>query len=278
VSPDTPADCVLRHILAAREGVGRADPFVAGLCGAQGIGKSTLARTVAERLEALGLSVLLLGLDDLYLPRAKRLALAAQAHPLLATRGVPGTHDVALGCAILAAVGQQGTLALPRFDKAQDDCAPPETWPRITTPVDIVLFEGWCVGALPEAADALAEPVNELERREDESGNWRRHVNAQLAGPYRQLFGRIDTLILLAAPGFEVVAAWRQEQEDELRRELAAIGKDSTGTMDAVGIARFVAHYERLTRHILAEMPGRADLVLRLDQQRRLDCDPVTFK
>jgi D-glycerate 3-kinase len=163
VSPDSPLDCILRHILTSRAGfVARAKgkPFLAGLCGAQGIGKSTLARQLVERLECLGLSVLLLGLDDLYLTRAERLALAVQIHPLLVTRGVPGTHDVALGCAILAAAGQSGTLALPRFDKAQDDRVPFENWPRITTPVDIVLFEGWCLGALPQPAEALAEAVN----------------------------------------------------------------------------------------------------------------------
>jgi D-glycerate 3-kinase len=39
-------------------------------------------------------------------------------------------------------------------------------------------------------------------------------------------------------------------------------------------VARFVAHYERLTRHILKEMPGRADLVIRLDATRRvIACD-----
>lgn len=274
MSPETPADLVLRHILTAREGFDGEGPFIAGLCGAQGIGKSTLARAVAERLEACGLSVLLLGLDDLYLPRADRLALAARVHPMLATRGVPGTHDVALGCAILAAAGQPGTLVLPCFDKATDDRAPEASGPQIATPVDIVLFEGWCVGALAQEAADLVEPVNELERHEDSSGIWRRYANEALAGPYRPLFGQLDTLILLAAPGFDVVARWRQEQEETLQATLPA----GAETMDSARIARFVAHYERLTRHILEEMPGRADLVLRLDRQRRLDCDPATFK
>ncbi len=274
MSPDTPADCVLRHILAARGESGRDCPLVVGLCGAQGIGKSTLARSVAAQLKSRGLSVLLLGLDDLYLSRTERQALAERVHTLLATRGVPGTHDVALGLALLDAAGRSGTLALPRFDKAQDDRTPPTSWPAIATPVDIVLFEGWCVGALPQAKQELVEPVNDLERLEDPEGIWRRYANDALAGPYQQLFGRIDTLILLAAPGFEVVASWRQEQEDALRATLPAGAR----TMDSTRIARFIAHYERLTRHILAEMPGRADLVLRLDRQRRLDCDPATFK
>jgi D-glycerate 3-kinase len=38
--------------------------------------------------------------------------------------------------------------------------------------------------------------------------------------------------------------------------------------MDGAQLDRFVQHYERLTRHILAEMPGRADLVLHLAPDR----------
>ena len=34
-------------------------------------------------------------------------------------------------------------------------------------------------------------------------------------------------------------------------------------------VAAFIAHYERLTRWILEEMPGRADVVVALDAARR---------
>ena len=37
---------------------------------------------------------------------------------------------------------------------------------------------------------------------------------------------------------------------------------------DAIGV--FIQHYERLTRHILSDMPAYADLTLRLDEKRRL--------
>jgi D-glycerate 3-kinase len=241
--------------------------FVVGICGPQGSGKTTTVRVVAALLAARGLMVATLSLDDLYLPRADREALAREVHPLLRTRGVPGTHDVALGLAVLDGLAGEGETALPRFDKAADDRAPAEAWPVVAGPVDIVLFEGWCVGARPEPAEALAAPVNALERERDAEGAWRAHVNAALAGPYRALFARLDLLVLFTAPDFETVLAWRLEQEAKLRERLAATGQGGAMTDDQVAV--FVQHYERLTRHITREMPARADLVVALDRGRR---------
>ncbi|CAN7508235.1 kinase [Caulobacter sp. LjRoot300] len=241
--------------------------FVVGICGPQGSGKTTTVRVVAALLAARGLTVATLSLDDLYLPRADREALAREVHPLLRTRGVPGTHDVALGLAVLDGLAGEGETALPRFDKAADDRAPAEAWPVVAGPVDIVLFEGWCVGARPEPAKALAVPINALERERDPDGAWRAYVNAALAGPYRALFARPDLLVLFTAPDFETVLAWRREQEAKLRERLAATGQG--GAMSDDEVAVFVQHYERLTRHIAREMPARADIVVALDQDRR---------
>ena len=254
--------------LAARiAAVAMGPAFVVGICGPQGSGKTTTVRVVAALLAARGLTVATLSLDDLYLPRADREALAREVHPLLRTRGVPGTHDVALGLAVLDGLAGEGETALPRFDKATDDRAPAEAWPVVAGPVDIVLFEGWCVGARPEPAEALAAPVNALERERDADGTWRAHVNAVLAGPYRALFARLDLLVLFTAPDFETVLAWRREQEAKLRERLAATGQGGAMTDDQVAV--FVQHYERLTRHITREMPARADLVVALDRGRR---------
>lgn len=242
--------------------------FVVGICGAQGSGKSTLSAVLAHLLEARGLKVAVLSIDDLYLTRAERQVLAAEVHPLLATRGVPGTHDVDLGVQVLAALAQPARTALPRFDKAADDRAAPETWPVIEGPVEVILFEGWCVGARPQAEAALAAPVNALEREEDAGGAWRAYVNAALAGPYRRLFAPIGYQVLLQAPGFEAVLDWRREQEAKLRARLAAEGRDQGLAMDDAGVARFISHYERLTRWILSEMPARADRLLKMDADR----------
>ena len=248
------ADLVEATLLARLEEGGRR-PFVLGVCGAQGSGKSTLAATLATRLGARGLNCALLSLDDLYLGGAARQALADSVHPLLRTRGVPGTHDPVLGLALIEALGREGTAMLPRFDKMRDEPGPREP-PE--GPADIVLFEGWCVGARAQPPEELAEPVNALERDRDPDGSWRRWVNSQLEGPYRTLFARLDMMVLLAAPGFDVVAGWRIEQE-----------RANHGSMPDEAVRAFVAHYQRLTEHMLRHGPDWADLTIRLDAERR---------
>lgn len=239
--------------------------IVVGLCGPQASGKSTLTAVMARLLEDQGLRVAVLSLDDLYLTRAERAALGREVHPLLTTRGVPGTHDVALGMQVLAALRAPGRTQAPRFDKAADDRGEGAVFEG---PADVVIFEGWCVGAIAQPATDLAEPVNDLERERDAEGAWRAYVNAALAGPYRSLFDGFDLLVLLQAPGFEVVLAWRQEQERKLRERLAREGAGGGRAMSDDEVAGFIAHYERLTRWILAEMPARADVVVALDAGR----------
>ncbi len=236
--------------------------LVVGLCGPQGSGKSTTAAALAVLLRAGGVRVAVLSIDDLYLSQAARRDLAARVHPLFAVRGPSGTHDVALGLRVLEGLARPGEVALPRFDKATDDPAPETDWPVVEGPVDVVLFEGWCVGAAPEPAERLAAPVNPLERDEDVDGVWRRHANDALVQNYKALFDRIDLLIQLRAPSFDAVLGWRCEQEHKL------IARTGTGMGDAE-IARFIQHYERLTRWIDLEMPARADMVVQLDKARR---------
>ncbi|ATE67147.1 kinase [Rhizorhabdus dicambivorans] len=240
-------------------------PFVLGICGAQGSGKSTLSDALAGHMRAAGVPTSVLSIDDLYRTHAERAALARDVHPLFAVRGVPGTHDVGLGLDILDTLASGLPARLPRFDKAQDDRAPEADWDEAPADTRLLILEGWCVGARPQADDALAEPVNDLERLEDGAGRWRRTVNRALAGDYQALFGRIDMLVLLAAPGFEAVRDWRIEQEHGLARGAAP---GASGVMSDAEVERFIRFYERLTRHILDEMPGRANLVIRLRKDR----------
>jgi D-glycerate 3-kinase len=239
-----------------------------GIAGAQGSGKSTLAQSLALLLDSRGLKTTVLSLDDLYLPRAERERLSMAVHPLLLTRGVPGTHDVELGLQVCDAFAQGRAIRVPRFDKARDDRRPSKEWAAISPPVDVVLFEGWCVGARPQSWSALIDPVNQLECEEDPHGIWRRFVNDALGGGYQTLFARVHVSVLLAAPSFDVVYRWRCEQEHKLK---ARVGGAASRTMTDEEVARFIAHYERLTRHILDEMPSRADIVVMLDEQRQVD-------
>jgi D-glycerate 3-kinase len=238
-------------------------PLLVGINGAQGSGKTTLCRFLQVLLEERGLRAVTLSLDDLYLTHAERKDLARDEHPLFATRGVPGTHDVALGERLFDGIASGRPVTLPIFDKAIDDRAPGGV--LIDPPVDVILFEGWCVGTVPQPAAALREPVNRLEAEEDSEGAWRREVNRRLATDYAELFGRIDLLIMLRVAGFEAVRANRLLQE----RKLAASNPVGKAVMDEAALDRFLMHYERLTRWTLSEMPERADIVIPIGADQR---------
>ncbi|HXZ67448.1 MAG TPA: kinase [Alphaproteobacteria bacterium] len=237
--------------------------MVTGICGPQGTGKSTLAEFLALLLEHSSLKTATISIDDLYLTRAEREKLAREVHPLLKTRGPPGTHDVAMGLRLmdeLASAGPNETTLVPRFDKSIDDRAPQSRWSAISGRPDIILFEGWCVGARPQSQEALTEPINPLERKQDPQGIWRRYVNDSLAGAYRRLFSRIDLLVMLKPPSFDQVLEWRWLQEQKLGEK----SPQGTHLMSREEIAVFIMHYERVTRQILSEMPVRADYVLEI--------------
>ena len=256
------ASAIAKHIGKVRQ------PCIVGLCGPQGSGKSTGAATLRILLRATGHKVAVVSLDDLYLARDDRLQLAKTVHRLLATRGPPGSHDVALGHDVFDRLLHPRETALPSFDKSRDDRRVEEEAEIFAGPADIILFEGWCVGAVPQDSQELVDPVNELERRSDSDAVWRNFVNRALAG-YQPLFARIGYLVQLLPPDFEVVSGWRKEQEAKLRvRTAPSDNKRHVMTDDEID--RFVQHYERLTRHIIEEMPSRADAVVQLGSNREL--------
>ena len=234
-------------------------PLLVGINGAQGSGKSTLCKFLEVLLVEHNQIGVTLSLDDLYLTHAERLELAEDHHPLFATRGVPGTHDVERGIAILDRLLAGKDADLPVFDKATDDRAPGTR--QVKGAVNVVLFEGWCVGAAPQSAAALREPVNALERDEDPDGTWRREVNRRLATDYADLFGRIDLLVMLKVSDFEAVRANRRLQEQKLG--------SGPAVMDDAALDRFLAHYQRLTEWMFAEMPSRADILLEIGHDQR---------
>lgn len=258
-------------------------PLVVGIHGAQGTGKSTLTDflrvLLAYRYKCPTAS---LSLDDIYCTREHRMKLAEEVHPLLITRGVPGTHDLMLGTRVIDALIKANAgsrTAMPTFNKALDDREPEENWPLFIGHPEIILLEGWCLGALPESDEAFARPLNALEENDDRDGRWRTYVNDQLRGPYKTFFDRLDLLIMLKAPSMEAVKRWRAEQERKLAdRYLNApkagenVGRPAPEVriMGEQELDRFIMHYERITRHCLAEMPERADVLLELDEDHNL--------
>ena len=246
---------------AARAGRGLR---VFGICGLQGSGKSTLAAQLVAAARQAGLAAASVSLDDFYLTAAQRRRLARDVHPLLAIRGPPGTHDLDLALETFAALRRGLTRPLPRFDKAGDDRLAPEHWADTPAPLDLLVFEGWCLGVPAESEEALREPLNPLERDEDPDGRWRRWCNAALARDYPPLWAQVDVLWFLQPPGFETVHAWRGEQE----RALQAAHPGHTG-MDDAALDRFIQHYERVSRQALRTMPGIADACVALDSERQ---------
>jgi D-glycerate 3-kinase len=236
--------------------------LVVGINGAQGSGKSTLAACLALLLQDKGCAVATLSLDDFYFSQVKRRQLALDIHPLLQTRGVPGTHDVALGIkTIKHLISGHGKVMAPRFNKQHDNPEPQSLWQTYHAPVDIILFEGWCVGAVAQPDKDLQTPINSLEVEEDKQGIWRGYVNDKLGHEYAAWFAWIDTLVYLQVPSFDQVFAWRKKQERQTFQ-----GK---GMSDAE-LMRFIQHYERLTRWNMQTMPDLADMVLQLDNKHHI--------
>lgn len=241
-------------------------PYVLGLSGLQGSGKSTLARVIKTQAEHRGWPTEVLSLDDFYYSRSEREALAHQVHPLLKTRGVPGTHEIELLLSVLTALpnaSEKFPVTWPRFDKGRDTRMPPSRWPHATRPPRLVVMEGWALGLRPQLESALEEPVNELERVEDPDGRWRHWVNKQLRA-YQPLWRKLDALIVLQAPNWEVIREWRSETEKEL------LARGAPLAMDAAAMQRFLFHFERLSRHALATLPVLADTCVEYDTHHHM--------
>ena len=253
--PDALVACVLDDALEA-------GAEVYGISGLQGSGKSTLAAQLVAAAQARGLRAVAVSIDDFYLDPPERQRLAREVHPLLATRGPPGTHDLALACDTLDALRCGRAVAVPAFDKLADRRLPRPSW-RCEA-ADLVVFEGWFLGTPAEPEAALQTPANALERDEDADGRWRRHVNAALARVYPALWRRIVRLLFLQPPGFDVVPAWRWQQEEALQAR-----NPSRAGMTREQVERFVQHYERVSRQALRTLPGLAEAVVALDAQRR---------
>jgi D-glycerate 3-kinase len=236
-------------------------PLLVSINGAQGTGKSTMTAFLKTIIESeMQCRVADLSLDDFYSVKQERLQLAETVHPLFATRGVPGTHDVALLEKVLEKLLQRQSCHIPRFDKAIDDRCDESLWTDSREPVDVILFEGWCNNSPPQDEQALLNPVNDLERNEDAEGLWRRYVNDRLIEYHQRIFDQADVCIMLKAPDFECIYEWRSLQEQKLRNRSDHL--QNSCVMNDEDLARFIQHYERISRHTLQYLPDLADVVL----------------
>ena len=228
----------------------QAMPKIIGVSGSQGSGKSTFAGVLVEQLQMRGFAAAAVSLDDFYLTHVDRQTLGATVHPLLSTRGVPGTHDTDWLRRAMATMRQPGgeavTVRLPVFDKGADDRGG-----QHERAAQVLVLEGWCLGVRAQPEDLLRDPINALERDEDPQGIWRSWVNNQIRMDYEPLWRHIDYWVQLQPPGFEQVVMWRGQQEQQIEPMLR---------MDALALRRFIDHYERLTRWQWESSPLRPGL------------------
>lgn len=102
----------------------------------------------------------MLSIDDLYLPHDQQQALAKThpGNPLVQHRGVPSTHDIRTGVELFdSLMRREPNIKLPSYDKSQfngaGDRRPENEWEIVNAtgqkPVEVVVFEGWCVGFRP---------------------------------------------------------------------------------------------------------------------------------
>jgi D-glycerate 3-kinase len=231
------------------------------IVGAQGSGKTTLARAAADRFGAAQISI-----DDVYLTRTEREAMARDVHPLFVTRGPPGTHDLGLLGELMDRLSEAGPAhdtPLPDFDKRGDDRVPADRWRSFRGRPTAVLIDAWCLGALPQEEADLATPINALERDRDADGAWRRAVNDFVRSAYADFASGLDAVLFLKAPGFDVVHEWRCQQE----ADLLGVAPARLPQIERNRLAGFIQYFERVTRRMLAG-GVRADVTVSLDRNR----------
>lgn len=265
----------LASLLSSSDKHQQGKPLILGIQGPQGSGKSTCAELIKLLLEYdHSLKTVVLSIDDFYLTHEKRKQLAFQTHPLLKTRGVPGTHDTQLAIDTinkLCNLTDGQTTSVPRFDKSTDDRFPEEQWQQFSGPIDIIILEGWCVALTPQSRSDIKQAVNELEANDDRDCAWRIFVNDCLAGSYQKLFSLLDKLIVLRPPSFDCVYQWRLKQEQKL---ISSLNHNNKGkklrTLSPEELKHFIAHYQRLTEHALKTLPKKADWCIHLDDKQNI--------
>lgn len=231
-------------------------PFVQGILGMQGAGKSTLTAMLCLILQHLGYTSLTLSIDDLYKTYADRQKLQ-QRDPRLIWRGPPGTHDVDLGIELLDRLRSGQAVDIPRFDKSAHNGQGDRSGFESVPPADIVLFEGWFTGLSPLPDATFEETPSPIDAPEDFA--FARDMNQALVD-YLPLWERLDSLIVLQLADYQLSKRWRMEAE----RVARATGKN--GMSDAE-IEQFVDYFwkalhPQLFIPALLQKPQAVDLVI----------------
>ena len=246
-------------------------PYFVGLAGGQGTGKTTISSLIKIILiKYFKLKVFRISIDDFYKTREERMNLSKRVHPMLLIRGVPGTHDINMMLNFFKKVKSKKfeKLKLPAFNKAIDDRFNKKNWYNLRNKPDVIIFEGWCVGAKPEKNETLKKTINSMEKAKDKKQIWRKFVNQQLQLKYKKLYSKLNCLIYLKAKNFALLQKWRLKQERKLW--LKSKKKSNLKIMSKGDILSFMQTYQRITQNMFRFMPKYASIVFNLNSNHQI--------
>ena len=244
--------------------------YFLGLSGGQGAGKTTITSLLNIILtNYFKKKVCIFSIDDFYKTHNDRKKLSKNIHPLLKTRGVPGTHDIKFIINYLKKIKlkKNKVISLPIFDKSIDDRTIKSKWKKINYIPDIIILEGWCVGAKPQSNKLLNKAVNILEKKEDLNFKWRNYVNKQLKNKYKYLFNKMNDIIYMKVPNFSSLQKWRLKQENKLRLKNI---KKKFKIMTNSEVLKFMMTYQRVTQQMFKDVPKIASAVLNLNKNHQI--------
>ena len=244
-------------------------PYFVGLAGGQGTGKTTISSLIRIILiKYFRLNVFRISIDDFYKTRKERINLSKRVHPMLLTRGVPGTHDINMMLNFFRNSKSKKfkRLKLPTFNKAIDDRFNKKKWYDLKKRPDVIIFEGWCVGAKSEKNLTLKKTINSMEKIKDQKQVWRKYVNHQLKSKYKNLYSQLNCLVFLKAKNFSLLQKWRMKQE----RKLWVQSKVKSKIMSRDDVLNFMQTYQRITQNMFKNMPKYASIILNLNSNHQI--------
>jgi D-glycerate 3-kinase len=253
------------------EKVDKKRPYFVGLAGGQGTGKTTISSLIKIILtKYFKLKVFKISIDDFYKTRKERIKLSKKVHPMLLTRGVPGTHDINMMLDFFRKAKSKKfkRLKLPTFNKAIDDRFNKKKWYDLKNKPDVIIFEGWCVGAKSEKNNTLKKTINSMEKAKDQKQIWRKYVNHQLKSKYKNLYSQLNCLIYLKAQNFSLLQKWRLKQERKLW--LSSKKKLNLKIMSKGDVLNFMQTYQRITQNMFRNMPKYASIILNLNSNHQI--------
>ena len=189
---------------------------------------------------------------------------------MLLTRGVPGTHDIDMMLKFFKKVKSKKfkRLKLPTFNKAIDDRFNKKRWYDLKEKPDVIIFEGWCVGAKAEKNNTLNKTINLMEKNKDKKKIWRKYVNQQLKSKYKNLYSQLNCLIYLRAKNFNLLQKWRLKQERKLL--LNSKKNSKLKIMNKEDVLSFMQTYQRVTQNMFKNMPKYASIILNLNSNHQI--------